>query len=461
MLIVFISILGLLDMRNETVSTFDVYRRNSKVLVATIEKGLISAMAEGRNEDVQQTLEDIGMQDELLGVRIFDEKGNIIRSSNRGELGGMVDKDTLDEYLKSSDPGYYGTEKGRVLSLIQPIYNSSACFGCHPPNKKINGVLQVKVSLEKAYQDIHENRWFMFKWGILTVLCVCLAQILLMRVLVTMPVNRLQVAMKRAEKGEAVNIDLPGDDALGELARVFRNMLSRITVMSGEAIDREKELVRNQEALKSQALLEDVIEGIPDGVAIMDREMTLKLINPKYKELFPDAEVGQPCYMAIHRRDKPCSHCGVIKVFEDGKIHEHESSAVLADGSFRVVHSVSAPVFGDYGEVVAAVESVRDVTERVTMEKEIKEKSWELERVNKRLAKMAVTDGLTMLFNHRFFQDSLKREFKRLSRHRALPYLSIAMIDIDQFKALNDTYGHQAGDRVLRGISKVLKDSVR
>ena len=231
--------------------------------------------------------------------------------------------------------------------------------------------------------------------------------------------------------------------------------------MGRKAMEKEKELVRGHEALKSQALLASVIDGIPDGVAIMDREMRLVLMNPRYGEMFPDARVGEHCYMGIHKRSQPCQHCGMMKVFEDGKIHDHQSSVALPDGTVRVVHSISAPIRGEGGEIVRAVEVVRDMTERVVMEKELKEKGWELERVNKRLAKMAVTDGLTMLFNHRFFQDSLKREFKRLTRHRALPFLSIAMIDIDHFKSLNDMHGHQAGDRVLRGISKVVKNSVR
>ncbi|HEX9860957.1 MAG TPA: GGDEF domain-containing protein, partial [Nitrospirota bacterium] len=85
----------------------------------------------------------------------------------------------------------------------------------------------------------------------------------------------------------------------------------------------------------------------------------------------------------------------------------------------------------------------------------------ELERANKKLAKMAVTDGLTMLFNRRYFQDSLTREFRRLARHRALPLLALAMIDLDNFKRLNDAYGHQAGDQVLKGLGKVLKTCVR
>ncbi len=237
--------------------------------------------------------------------------------------------------------------------------------------------------------------------------------------------------------------------------------LVRLTVMGCEAIDKENVLLSNTESQKTKLLLSSVIDGIPDGVAIIDREMQLMLVNPSYVRMFPGAAPGDTCYRLIHNRDSICPHCGVVKVFSDGKIHEHESTVLLPGGSSRVVHSISAPVFSENGEMINAVEVIRDITDRVTIEKELKEKTLELEKANTRLSKMAVTDGLTMLFNHRYFQDSLKKEFKRLARHRALPLLSLAMIDIDHFKYLNDAYGHQAGDSVLKGISKILKGSVR
>jgi diguanylate cyclase (GGDEF)-like protein len=75
------------------------------------------------------------------------------------------------------------------------------------------------------------------------------------------------------------------------------------------------------------------------------------------------------------------------------------------------------------------------------------------------LAKLSITDGLTQLHNHRFFQDQLGREIKRLNRTRE--GLCILIIDIDDFKKLNDTYGHAAGDEFLKQLARILKESVR
>jgi diguanylate cyclase (GGDEF)-like protein/PAS domain S-box-containing protein len=460
-LIVFIAVFSYLDYRNESENILKIYRRNADVLSTTVEKSLISAMKEGRNEDVQKALEDVGTQEDIEGVRVFDSSGNVLRSSNKGDIGGMVDKATLELYKAGKGGEASMEEEGMVLSLVRPIYNAPACFGCHPPQNSVNGILNVRISMKKAYTDITENKWTMAKWGGITVLCVVLAEMLLLRELVTSRVRKLRRAMRMAEKGEPLELDLRFKDEIGELGTVFEGMLSRIDELNSEAVENSKELVRAQEQNRAQSILASVIDAMPDGVAIINRDMIITQHNPRHKEIFPDARVGEPCYFCIHKRNEVCAHCGLVKVFEDGSVHEHHSTVTRPDGSQMVVHSISAPVYDEKGSILTAVEVVRDVTERVNMERDLKEKGWELERLNKKLAKMAVTDGLTMLFNRRYFQDNLTREFRRLARHRALPLLALAMIDIDHFKQLNDKYGHQAGDVVLRNLGKVLKSTVR
>jgi len=75
------------------------------------------------------------------------------------------------------------------------------------------------------------------------------------------------------------------------------------------------------------------------------------------------------------------------------------------------------------------------------------------------LATMAVTDGLTGLFNHRQFFTRLEAEFKRADRY-TYP-LSLIMIDIDFFKNFNDTYGHMQGDKVLNSIASIITQTMR
>jgi len=73
--------------------------------------------------------------------------------------------------------------------------------------------------------------------------------------------------------------------------------------------------------------------------------------------------------------------------------------------------------------------------------------------------KMAIMDGLTGLFNKRYFMENLDKEISRARRHQRP--LSMIIFDIDHFKLVNDTHGHLAGDHVLKSLSELIKSRVR
>jgi diguanylate cyclase (GGDEF)-like protein len=83
----------------------------------------------------------------------------------------------------------------------------------------------------------------------------------------------------------------------------------------------------------------------------------------------------------------------------------------------------------------------------------------ELERLNERLARLSVTDELTGLPNQRSFRDALSREIKRALRDESP--LALVLFDIDDFKTLNDTYGHAVGDAILARVAPVMRDELR
>ncbi len=78
---------------------------------------------------------------------------------------------------------------------------------------------------------------------------------------------------------------------------------------------------------------------------------------------------------------------------------------------------------------------------------------------NEELRKMAITDGLSQLYNRRYFLELLEREFPRSQRYNL--NLSCVMFDIDHFKAVNDQYGHLQGDYVIQRIGAILKEQIR
>jgi two-component system, cell cycle response regulator len=96
---------------------------------------------------------------------------------------------------------------------------------------------------------------------------------------------------------------------------------------------------------------------------------------------------------------------------------------------------------------------------RIRAGKRIVDLQKELLETNKRLELLSITDGLTKLHNHRYFQDELSRAFEESQRYQRP--LSLAMIDIDFFKKINDTYGHAVGDDVLKRSAALYRSSVR
>lgn len=83
----------------------------------------------------------------------------------------------------------------------------------------------------------------------------------------------------------------------------------------------------------------------------------------------------------------------------------------------------------------------------------------ELERKNQELAKMIITDSLTGLYNHQYIYEQVRSEIKKSERYNRP--LSVVMFDIDDFKRVNDTHGHQVGDGVLVKIAEAMRGSVR
>lgn len=83
----------------------------------------------------------------------------------------------------------------------------------------------------------------------------------------------------------------------------------------------------------------------------------------------------------------------------------------------------------------------------------------ELEEKNRELERLSISDGLTGLFNHRHIHGLLQEEFERAQRSG--DRVSVAMLDLDRFKSINDTYGHQAGDRVLVQLADILRETAR
>ncbi len=110
----------------------------------------------------------------------------------------------------------------------------------------------------------------------------------------------------------------------------------------------------------------------------------------------------------------------------------------------------------NFAELEARVKSMLRIKR---LQDALEERERELSEVNARLLKMAQTDSLTGLDNRRYLEERLEEAFGHSRRLREP--LAVVLCDLDRFKSVNDTYGHQAGDAVLKQLARILKQEAR
>jgi len=163
----------------------------------------------------------------------------------------------------------------------------------------------------------------------------------------------------------------------------------------------------------------------------------------------PFYRAQRPCLADLALDDTGDLGGGLYDFLEHSKVLPH---GLHAEGWFenvgdqrRYLVFEAAPIFDDAGKTVAAIETLRDITDRKEMEEA--------------LAFQATRDELTGIYNRRMLDELLTQEVERAQRYQT-PF-SLIMFDLDYFKNINDTYGHDVGDAVLRTVAEVMRGQIR
>lgn len=216
-----------------------------------------------------------------------------------------------------------------------------------------------------------------------------------------------------------------------------------------------------------------LFQGMPVACFTYDRKGVIRDWNAEAERLYGFSEneaVGKTIYELFCRPEDVEATQKVIEAVFGGEVfREIEWQDLTKNGETRWILCSTFPLTDTEGNVVGAISANIDITERKQQQQLIEAQRDELEaqneslqqmasrlaEANAQLERMAVTDGLTELPNHRVFRERLWREFLwALERDRPL---SLLLLDVDHFKQFNDTYGHQAGDEVLREVATVLR----
>lgn len=252
-----------------------------------------------------------------------------------------------------------------------------------------------------------------------------------------------------------------------------------ISVTIADITDRkesERVLVENQR------FIEKLATSLPEFVYVVDVQETV--ISYQNRDFL--AELGYPSDMfakgmlslcdLVHLDDlQVCEeHRQAIRESADDDVVETTCRIRTANDDWRWFQ-IRSVVFrrDDLGAPLEVIRSIHDISARMqseadlrekvrqlrVAETELRERQTQLEELNKRLAALATTDGLTGLYNYRAFQEKLAEETRRARRY-GYP-LSVVFGDVDDFKAYNDRFGHPAGDERLRQFALLLRDNSR
>lgn len=240
--------------------------------------------------------------------------------------------------------------------------------------------------------------------------------------------------------------------AAGAVDCMFKNEVKELFLARVHAMSRSIRALRNIK--KDNRHLEGILSSVGDGVYGVNCDGLITFINPAGREILgysqSDKLIGQPAHRLFHSEyedgsPNPVEKCHLQSAYRNGEqFRAWATTFKHADGRHISVECTVYPLVVD--EVLTgSVIAFRDVTERKLLLEELK---WQ-----------ATHDPLTKLPNRSYFESELVQEVKRLRRSHEVS--ALLYIDLDRFKYINDTAGHDSGDKLLIAVGNQLRSRLR
>ncbi len=247
---------------------------------------------------------------------------------------------------------------------------------------------------------------------------------------------------------------LKGKAAEKELEAYRQRLETLVEERTMELRQEISERLNTEEKLKQEKERAQVtLKSIGDAVITTDKNGLVEFINPTAEKLtgWRQAEArGQAIdkiFSIVDEISKKVLPCPVLRCLQDGKIEYLSKNTLLIDrwNKEYSIQDSAAPIMDANGQIQGVVLVFSDVTDA--------------RRLSRELIYQATHDPLTGLVNRREFENRLQRVLS--SRHETLNKFAFCYLDLDQFKVINDTSGHTAGDELLKQLSLLLQNQVR
>ncbi|MCK4827946.1 GGDEF domain-containing protein, partial [bacterium] len=226
-----------------------------------------------------------------------------------------------------------------------------------------------------------------------------------------------------------------------------------------QALDRQRlwrELRESEEAIKlAHAELDQIFNTAADGMCVVDKDFNILRTNEAFSTMAgigKDEAAGKKCCEVFPCSLRHTAGCALTRILGGEERVECEVEKKRKDGARIPCIMTATPFRGSGGKLIGIVESFKDITKRKQVQEALRESE-------KRYMELSITDGLTRLYNSRYFYNQLKSEIERVARYKHS--LSLLLLDVDNFKHYNDNYGHLEGDKVLVRLGEVIRGCIR